>query len=226
MSDAEFAVILDAVVSRTRVEAFRTKTNPSHPDYTPGMREAVVLIHRGEGRPTTPRPPSEPPRAAPTPVALAPPDPISDLAPDQLTAFRAEVELCPYRTKDETCNCRTRLCGLGKGTAGRVTAWDCAKCLGYLDEAGGATAKGLDVASAEPKAYPSLLQQAASAAKAAARFAASGFAIASAEEAERRMAICRTCPEFNAIDVRCYQCGCFLKVKVKDQVETCPVGKW
>jgi hypothetical protein len=50
MTDEEFQPILEAVISKTRFEGFRAKTDPTSPAYVPGMRESVMMIHRGEGR--------------------------------------------------------------------------------------------------------------------------------------------------------------------------------
>lgn len=47
-----------------------------------------------------------------------------------------------------------------------------------------------------------------------------------AEEAARRLNICKTCPFFRASDERCSQCGCFLSAKTYLRAEHCPIGKW
>jgi hypothetical protein len=47
-------------------------------------------------------------------------------------------------------------------------------------------------------------------------------------EFERRMTICRACPEYDPVSVRCKKCSCFLNYKARLQSETgqCPLGKW
>ena len=47
-----------------------------------------------------------------------------------------------------------------------------------------------------------------------------------AETAEARLAICRTCPFFRHTDERCSKCGCYMAVKTYLKAEKCPVGKW
>ena len=47
---------------------------------------------------------------------------------------------------------------------------------------------------------------------------------ASLSERERRMNICRQCPERN--HDRCGLCGCFIKTKTILASSECPVGKW
>lgn len=46
-----------------------------------------------------------------------------------------------------------------------------------------------------------------------------------AEEAERRLNICKGC-EFFVDDKRCLKCGCFMKAKVHLRSATCPEKKW
>lgn len=41
-----------------------------------------------------------------------------------------------------------------------------------------------------------------------------------------RMAICQSCPEFNASTTQCKKCGCFMSAKTRLKVATCPVNKW
>lgn len=47
------------------------------------------------------------------------------------------------------------------------------------------------------------------------------------EERERRLSICRSCPEFTA-DSRCSLCGCFMEVKTRFRSISCPADppKW
>ncbi len=48
----------------------------------------------------------------------------------------------------------------------------------------------------------------------------------SAEEAERRFNICLGCEFLSQDDLRCSQCGCFMRFKTAFRTATCPVGKW
>jgi hypothetical protein len=232
MTDVEFQVVLDDVVSRTGMQRFRETTDPAHPDYHPGARRSVIMIHRGESARSLPAPsvaePAPPVDHAAGPAstkAAATQSQPAAMSPGQHDAFEKEASACPQRSKDPTCNCKQWRCGLGKGIEGTVTDWDCAKCLGYLDDAGQPTSKGRP-AEHDPSDYPSLWQQATNAAQAAARFAASGFAVVDQTTAEGRLAICRACDRFDAEQGRCRECGCYLAVKVRAAAESCPLGKW
>lgn len=44
--------------------------------------------------------------------------------------------------------------------------------------------------------------------------------------AESRMSICNLCPELINATKQCKQCGCFMKMKVRLEAATCPIGKW
>jgi len=48
----------------------------------------------------------------------------------------------------------------------------------------------------------------------------------SEEEADRRLSICRSCPELISLTQQCKKCGCVMPLKVKLQKAVCPVGKW
>lgn len=43
---------------------------------------------------------------------------------------------------------------------------------------------------------------------------------------ETRFSICEECPELIKFTSQCKKCGCFMKMKVKLQQATCPLGKW
>jgi len=231
MSEQEFQEILEAVIAKTKVESFRRKSDPSHSDYIPRIRESILMIYRGETRKPAPAPPIyqvESIEAARTGETAT--RPVGNLAPAQLNAFNAEVSRCPHRTKDMNCNCQHHLCALGKGIDGKVNAWHCLRCLEYVDHASEPTEKGLNDPS-ELNA-PSLLRRAKNAAKAAVGFVASGMEMASTEEASHRLAIChQPCELFRASDGICTHpgCGCFLagpigKTRIASQ--KCPLGKW
>jgi hypothetical protein len=49
---------------------------------------------------------------------------------------------------------------------------------------------------------------------------------ATVEEADRRFAICQSCPELIKLTGQCKKCGCFMAAKTKLEKATCPIGKW
>lgn len=46
------------------------------------------------------------------------------------------------------------------------------------------------------------------------------------EDAEKRFAICKVCPELIKLTKQCKKCGCFMVAKTKLAAATCPLGKW
>lgn len=115
-------------------------------------------------------------------------------------------EPCPYQSP-AGANYR---CGVGGKHAGlTVSPGTCRACLGIM---------------------PPLSEQAANLAGAAARAAGQlirgGPVLVSAEEAERRIAVCRACNLFNAEQERCRRCGCYVNIKDRLFSERCPEGKW
>ena len=46
------------------------------------------------------------------------------------------------------------------------------------------------------------------------------------EVAEERMEICKSCEYYDAEQLRCRHCGCFLEHKVKWALDSCPIEKW
>jgi hypothetical protein len=79
-----------------------------------------------------------------------------------------------------------------------------------------------------PGEYPPLHIQAGNLAKAAVRFAASGFKTADRAEYDRRRAICAGCELFDAERKRCIRCGCRTDYKLRMASEHCPLDppKW
>jgi hypothetical protein len=77
---------------------------------------------------------------------------------------------------------------------------------------------------------PTLMQMVNSAAKAAAETVVEGLkgeqVISEKTEAERRLAICKACPHFQAEAIRCKICGCLMGLKSKQKSAKCPQGKW
>lgn len=49
---------------------------------------------------------------------------------------------------------------------------------------------------------------------------------ASEEKSNERFSICKLCPELIKLTTQCKKCGCFMKVKTKLELATCPLGKW
>jgi hypothetical protein len=43
---------------------------------------------------------------------------------------------------------------------------------------------------------------------------------------EKRMAICKACPEYIRFTHQCKKCGCLMDAKTKLADATCPLGKW
>lgn len=79
---------------------------------------------------------------------------------------------------------------------------------------------------APPPKAPGLAAKAVSAAKAAARFAASGARLCTPSEREARLAVCRACPEYDAARGLCRRCGCHTEIKLRMASESCPLGNW
>ena len=48
----------------------------------------------------------------------------------------------------------------------------------------------------------------------------------SVEISNKRMLICEECPELIPVTKQCKQCGCFMKMKVRLEKASCPIGKW
>lgn len=85
-----------------------------------------------------------------------------------------------------------------------------------------------------PNAYPSLSKQLSNAVKAGTRIIGNivqGKSILVSDEIEKqRYSICLDCDRFDKTQMRCMECGCYLKGqilrKVKIATEKCPKGKW
>ncbi len=43
---------------------------------------------------------------------------------------------------------------------------------------------------------------------------------------EKRLDICRGCNKFESFLMRCKECRCFMKIKVKFKYMDCPLGNW
>jgi hypothetical protein len=84
------------------------------------------------------------------------------------------------------------------------------------------------IAEAPQQAYPSALEMAGNALSAAARFVASGFPTVDESEYDRRLSLCRQCPQFDPQTSRCRLCGCKTQLKLRMATEHCPADtpKW
>jgi hypothetical protein len=74
-----------------------------------------------------------------------------------------------------------------------------------------------------PLHYPPVLKQAANAAGALVRIAASGGARVSQHEADRRLAICQTCEFYDAPNDGCFKCACSMRIKTRFKAMHCPL---
>jgi hypothetical protein len=48
----------------------------------------------------------------------------------------------------------------------------------------------------------------------------------SEEEKNKRLDLCKSCPELIKLTTQCKKCGCFMSLKTKLAVAVCPIGKW
>jgi hypothetical protein len=46
------------------------------------------------------------------------------------------------------------------------------------------------------------------------------------EVAEKRLSICKECPNFVSLTSQCKECGCIMNLKTKLPNASCPIGKW
>jgi hypothetical protein len=46
------------------------------------------------------------------------------------------------------------------------------------------------------------------------------------EVTNKRISICKACPQLIKLTTQCKKCGCFMTVKTKLKQATCPLGKW
>lgn len=49
---------------------------------------------------------------------------------------------------------------------------------------------------------------------------------ANEELSSQRYSLCKSCPKLIKLTKQCKKCGCFMAVKTKLQLATCPLGKW
>jgi hypothetical protein len=48
----------------------------------------------------------------------------------------------------------------------------------------------------------------------------------SSEISDKRVSICKQCPEFIKVTSQCKKCGCFMTAKAKLKNASCPLSKW
>ena len=82
----------------------------------------------------------------------------------------------------------------------------------------------------EEKNYPSLLQQGKNLAEFSFELVKNairtGALQVSDEVKNQRLETCRNCDKYDADQVRCIECGCFLESKVSFSLDSCPLEKW
>jgi hypothetical protein len=75
--------------------------------------------------------------------------------------------------------------------------------------------------------YPSLAQQAKNLVNFASQVATNkGPMFVSDEVKEQRLNICKECEHYDASQIRCKSCGCFLLTKASFSLDSCPLQKW
>jgi hypothetical protein len=78
----------------------------------------------------------------------------------------------------------------------------------------------------ESKSGKGLVEKAINFSKAVVKHVYNGAKNCTDEESNRRISLCETCDRFNKSDRTCFECGCFLDLKVKWESSQCPLGKW
>jgi hypothetical protein len=77
---------------------------------------------------------------------------------------------------------------------------------------------------------PDAIEMAKSFANSIGSWAKSGFELTDEETLEKRMAICKACPEWDKDGMggtgRCRKCGCSTQAKLRMASEKCPIDKW
>jgi hypothetical protein len=75
--------------------------------------------------------------------------------------------------------------------------------------------------------YPSLAQQAKNLASFATQVATSNQPLFVSDEVkQQRLNICKSCEHYDASQIRCKSCGCFLLTKASFSLDSCPLKKW
>lgn len=80
-----------------------------------------------------------------------------------------------------------------------------------------------NVPNTEP---PGLIERGLSFVGAIADYAFAGFPAMPEGESERRLSICRACPEFKPETSQCGVCTCYMNIKAHMATAACPLNKW
>jgi hypothetical protein len=84
----------------------------------------------------------------------------------------------------------------------------------------------------EKQDYPSLLEQGKNLAKFSWDLIShiqknqDKFLFVSDETYKERIMTCKGCDKYDEFESKCKQCGCFVPVKAKVILDSCPLGKW
>lgn len=83
----------------------------------------------------------------------------------------------------------------------------------------------------ESSNYPSISEQAKNLTKITGKVLSQAFSgdnkiIAPDEVQKSRIQICHSCDKYDKYQKRCYECGCYVDVKVRFALEGCPLDKW
>jgi hypothetical protein len=73
---------------------------------------------------------------------------------------------------------------------------------------------------------PSLATQVKNFGTALVRHVAAGMPKTPDATQDERLAICQSCPRYQADSQRCGTCGCYVQIKTAWEQETCPEGRW
>lgn len=76
------------------------------------------------------------------------------------------------------------------------------------------------------KVYPGFAEMAKGFAESIVEYTKQGFPKRPKEDAEKILAICQECDEYDTQRKRCYICGCKMEVKITWATTSCPLKKW
>lgn len=71
-----------------------------------------------------------------------------------------------------------------------------------------------------------LFNMGATAIDALSEYSRRGLLVKEEEKIDTRMQICSECKVFDKEFARCKICGCFMKLKIRLEISSCPIGKW
>jgi hypothetical protein len=129
---------------------------------------------------------------------------------------------CPYATSTSE---KANSCGLGM-YRGIPSKGVCNRCV-ERGENNEEFAKNQKAHSVTP---PTLPQIASSLASSVGEWAKAGLPVATSEQLDSRMAICKSCEFWDqsgfAGTGRCKKCGCSTQAKLRMSTSKCPIDKW